>query len=115
MNNFSLKQVHCKRTSCVGGRHMFFAIDIIEYGKMNLKTNGIVKLIRGNWGFHGRSKSQSFSEKWIKGQDFERRAKWKHGYCSSLSNQAWCDSKSKRDVLKLHDKCPNCESNCQNK
>ena len=30
-----------------------------------------------------------------------------------MSNSAWCDLKSKGDILKLHDKCPNTKCNCQ--
>ena len=30
-----------------------------------------------------------------------------------MSNSAWCDLKSKGNILKLHDKCPNQKCNCQ--
>ena len=35
-------------------------------------------------------------------------------HCSAMSNSAWCDLNSKRDVLKLHDKCLKPKCNCQN-
>ena len=30
-----------------------------------------------------------------------------------MSNSAWCDLNSTGDLLKLHDKCPNPQCNCQ--
>ena len=30
-----------------------------------------------------------------------------------MSNSAWCDLKSKGNILKLHDKCPTPKCNCQ--
>ena len=30
-----------------------------------------------------------------------------------MSNSAWCDLKSKGDIIKLHDKCPNPKCNWQ--
>ena len=34
--------------------------------------------------------------------------------CSVMSNSAWCDLKTKGDISKLHDKCPNPKGICQN-
>ena len=44
---------------------------------------------------------------------FIKKGKCNNNQCSSMSNSAWCDLNSKGDVLKLHDKCPNPECNCQ--
>ena len=30
-----------------------------------------------------------------------------------MTNSAWCDSNSKGNILKLHDKCPNPKCSCQ--
>ena len=48
-----------------------------------------------------------------KGEDFIKKGRCKNIHCSSLSNSAWCDLNSKGDILKLHDKCPNPNCNCQ--
>ena len=34
--------------------------------------------------------------------------------CSAMSIAAWCDLKSKIDILKLHDMWPNSKCKCQN-
>ena len=39
--------------------------------------------------------------------------KFKLGHCSPMSNSAWFDLNSKGDILKLHDKCPNSNCDCQ--
>ena len=49
----------------------------------------------------------------IKGENFLRNAKCKHGHQSSVSNSAWCDSNKFFTVLKLHDMCHNPKCNCQ--
>ena len=48
-----------------------------------------------------------------KGEDFIRKGKCKTQQCSSMSNSAWCDIKTKSINLKLHDECPNPKCNCQ--
>ena len=50
-----------------------------------------------------------------KGEDFFEKGKCKNNQCSSMSNSAWCDLNSKRDILKLLDKWPNpkCKSQKQ--
>ena len=48
-----------------------------------------------------------------RGQDFIKRGRSKINQGSALSNSAWCDLKSKGNILKLHDKCPNPKCNCQ--
>ena len=48
-----------------------------------------------------------------KGEDFIKKGKCKNNHCSSMSNSAWCDLKSKGEILKLQDKCPNLNCNCQ--
>ena len=48
-----------------------------------------------------------------RGEDFIERGKCKNNHCSSMSNSAWCDLKSKGNILKLHDKYPNPKCNCQ--
>ena len=50
----------------------------------------------------------------IKGEDFIDRGRCNNNHCSSMSNTAWTDLKSKGNMLKLHDKCPNPKSGCQN-
>ena len=44
---------------------------------------------------------------------FAKERKCKHGHCSTILRSAWCNSNSKRVNLKLHDRCPNVECNCQ--
>ena len=48
-----------------------------------------------------------------KGEDFIKRGKSKNNHCSSMSNSEWTDLKSKGNILKLHDKCPNPKCGCQ--
>ena len=48
-----------------------------------------------------------------KGEDFNRKRKCKVSHCSSLLNSAWCDLKSKGNISKLHDNCPNLNCNRQ--
>ena len=48
-----------------------------------------------------------------KGEDSIKNAKCKHRHRSDISNSAWCDLKSKGNILELHDKCPNPKFNCQ--
>ena len=48
-----------------------------------------------------------------KGEDFIKRGRCKNNHCSSMSNSAWTDLNSKRNILKLHDKCPNPKCGCQ--
>ena len=46
-------------------------------------------------------------------EDFLKTGRCKNKHCSAMSNSAWCDSNSKGDILKLHDKRPNPKCNCQ--
>ena len=46
-------------------------------------------------------------------QDFEKKAKFKHKHCSSLSLSPWCDLNSNGSLLKLQDKWPISKCNCQ--
>ena len=48
-----------------------------------------------------------------RGEDFIEKGKCKNNYCSSMSNSAWCDLNSKRNILKLLDKCLYSNCNCQ--
>ena len=48
-----------------------------------------------------------------KGEDFIKRGKCKNKRRSSMSNSAWTDLNSQRNMLKLHDKCPSPKCNCQ--
>ena len=43
-----------------------------------------------------------------------KRGKCSKNLCSSMSNSAWTDLNSQGNILKLHDKCPNPKSGCQN-
>ena len=45
-----------------------------------------------------------------KGEDFVKKGKCGHNYCSAMSNSAWCDLNSKCDNSKLHDRCAKCNS-----
>ena len=44
---------------------------------------------------------------------FIKQGKCKDNHCSPMSNQAWCDLYSKRDILKLHGLCHNPKCKCQ--
>ena len=46
-------------------------------------------------------------------EDFDKRGKCKHGHCSPMTNSAWCDVNSDGTILKLHNKCPKSNCNCQ--
>ena len=46
-------------------------------------------------------------------ESFIKRGKCSKNHCSSMSNNAWCDSNSQVNILKLHYKCPNPKCNCQ--
>ena len=46
-------------------------------------------------------------------ENFIQKGKCENNDCSSLSKSAWCDLNSKGDILKLHDKFPNPQCNCQ--
>ena len=48
-----------------------------------------------------------------KGEDFIERGNCENNHCSPVSNSAWRNLSSKGTILKLHDKCPNPECNCQ--
>ena len=48
-----------------------------------------------------------------RGEDFFKRGKCGKNHCSSMSNSAWTDLNSKRNILKLQDKCPNPKCGCQ--
>ena len=48
-----------------------------------------------------------------KGKDFIKRGNCGKNHCSSKSNSAWTDLKSKGIILKLHDKCPKPKCGCQ--
>ena len=41
------------------------------------------------------------------------RRKCNKNHCSAISNSAWTDLNSQGNILKLHDKCPNPNCNCQ--
>ena len=47
------------------------------------------------------------------GLDFEKKAIGKHGHFSPKSKGARCDLNNKGDFLKMHDKSPNVNYNCQ--
>ena len=49
------------------------------------------------------------------GGNFMKKGRCKSNHCSSMSNSAWCDLKSKVDALKLQDLCyiTKCESQKQ--
>ena len=48
-----------------------------------------------------------------RGEDFFKRGKCGKNHCSSMSNSAWTDLNSKRNILKLQGKCPNPKCGCQ--
>ena len=47
---------------CVGGRHKSSTIDIIEFVKVNPKSNKIVKVSNGKCDICGQSRSQIFTK-----------------------------------------------------
>ena len=49
----------------------------------------------------------------IKGQDFGKRGKCKHGHCSSMSNSACCDLNRNGTLLWLLDMCSNSKCFCR--
>ena len=100
-------------TWCVGGCHMSKTKNVIEYGKVNPRTEKLVKIIRGACSICNRSKSQIFSKSMTRGEDFNKNAKCSHGHRSAMSNSAWCDLNKNCTVLKLHDMCHNPKCKCQ--
>ena len=51
-----------KQTYCLGGRHYSNTIIIVEYEKMNPRTEKLVKFIKGTCSFCGRNRSQIFTK-----------------------------------------------------
>ena len=51
-----------KQIYCLGGRHKFNTIDIIEYEKRNPKTNKVVEVRKGKCDICGQPKSQIFTK-----------------------------------------------------
>ena len=64
------------------------------------------------WCLGGRNKSQIFTKKMTKGEDFIKSGKCTHGHRSAMSNSAWCDLNKNFTVLKLHDMCHNPKCKC---
>ena len=50
------------KTYCLGGRHMSNTNSIVEYEKINPKTEKLVKIIKGTCSICGRNKSQIFTK-----------------------------------------------------
>ena len=48
-----------------------------------------------------------------RGEDFQKKAKCKHGHCSPRSKGAWCDLHSKGNILKLQHMSPKPKCKCQ--
>ena len=48
-----------------------------------------------------------------RGQGLINGGKFKSNHCSSMSDCVWSDMKSKSNILKLLDKCPNPKCGCQ--
>ena len=46
-------------------------------------------------------------------ESFMKRGKCSKNHCSAMSNSAWTDLNSQGNILKLHDKCPNPNCECQ--
>ena len=84
----------------------------IDFEKLNPKTKKTVKVIKGVCNICGRNKSQIFTRKMTKGEDFIRNAKCKYGNRSPMSNSAWCDLNKNCRVLKLY-MCHNPKFNCE--
>ena len=101
------------KTWCVCGKHYSDTVNKNVYEKVNPKTKKLVKIIKGKCSICGGKKSQIFTNKMTKGEDFMKKGKCENNHGSSMSNSAWCDLNSEGDILKLHDKCPNPKSNCQ--
>ena len=49
----------------------------------------------------------------MKKESFQGKVKCKHGYCSPMSNSAWCALNNGGDILKLHDMSSNSKCNSQ--
>ena len=47
-----------------------------------------------------------------RGENLNKRGNFGN-HCSSMTNSAWTDLKSKGNILELHDKCPNPKCGCQ--
>ena len=46
-------------------------------------------------------------------EDFFEKRRCKNKHCPTMLSSAWCDLKSKGNILKLQDKGPNPKGNCQ--
>ena len=112
-SNFSLILKDSRKSFCVGDRHKFNTIDIIEYQKVNHKTKKNVQARKGKSGFCGKSKSQIITKLMTKGTDFEKKGKCTYELCSPMLKGAWCDLNSVGKLLKKHDKYLNSKCNCQ--
>ena len=49
-------------TWCVGGKHYSITNNIIEYGKVNPRTEKLVKIIKRTCSICNRKKSQTFNK-----------------------------------------------------
>ena len=101
------------KTCCVGGKPYSSTNIISEYEKRNPKPKKLVKIMKGNCSICNRNKSQFFTEKVTRGENFVKNAKCTHGHPSAVSEKFWCDLNEKCTVSKLHDMCHNPKSNCQ--
>ena len=101
------------KTWCVGGRHHNELINQILYERVYLKSQKLVKVIEGSCCTCGRNKSHLFTKLMTRGEDFEKRGKCKIKHCSPMSNSAGYDLNSGGNIVKLHDKYPNVDCNCQ--
>ena len=97
----------------LGKPHYSQTVNQNVFEKLNPKSNKIVKVIKGTCNFCGREKSQFFTKWMTRGKDFKKKRKCKKDQCWSMSNSAWCDSHSKRDILKLHEYCYNPKCKCE--
>ena len=62
------------KTWCVGGKHYSNTNNFVEYEKVNPRTKKLVKIIKGTCSICDRKKSQIFTKKMTRGQNFVTNA-----------------------------------------
>ena len=86
---------------------------IVEYEKINPRTEKLIQIIKGTCRICGRIKSQIFSKRMSRGEIFIKTGKGAHWDRSAMNISAWCDLNKNCTVLKLHDMCQKPKCKCQ--
>ena len=76
------------------GRQKSIRIDILEYRKLNPKTEKVVKTRKGIFDIYNRLKSPHFAGSMTRGETFYKKANCNQGHSSIMLIKARCDLNS---------------------